>query len=92
MALEPEGGGAGEAQHHGLAACGRYPLLDTLAHELGAVAVGKDQSRFSRDDLVGKIGRDGEIEPVAEIEIVLPLRIGPIVDEARLDLDDQHIA
>src|SRR5690242_8571340 len=34
VALQPERCGAGEGEHHGLAACRRDPLLHTLAHEL----------------------------------------------------------
>ena len=40
--LKPERGGAGEAQHHGFAARGGETLLHRLAHQLGAVAVGRE--------------------------------------------------
>src|SRR4029077_8108093 len=92
VALQPERGSAGEAQHHGLAARGSEPLHQSVAHQLGAVAVSEYQPRLVRNDVAWEVGRYGEIEPVAEFEIVLPFAISPVIEQAGLDLDDQHIA
>src|SRR5262245_25091059 len=92
MQLQTQRRGAGEAEQHRLAPRGRYTFLDRLAHQLGAVAIGKDEARAGGDHVAGKIRPDGEIEPVAEREVILPLSVGLIVEQAGLDLDDSDVA
>jgi len=78
--LQAERGSASEGEDHRLSACGRYALLQTLAHELCTIAVGKDQPRLLGNNLAREVGPYREIEPVALIEIILPLGVGPIVE------------
>src|SRR6187397_266174 len=69
--------GAREGEHHGFAACRRQPLLDAFTHEFGAIAIGEDEPCLFGNDLAREIRTHREIEPVAILEIILPLRIGP---------------
>jgi len=90
--LQPERCGAREGEHHGSAACGRQPLLNPFPHEFRAIAIGEDEPSLFRDDLAREIRPHREIKPVAILEIILPFRVGAIVEEAGFDLDDQNVA
>lgn len=92
MMLEAQRRRAGEAEHHRLAPRGLKPLLGGFAHQLRAIAVGEDQTGILGNDLTGEVHGDREIEPVAIIQIFMPLAVRPIVHKAGLDLDDQHVA
>ena len=92
MMLETQGSRAREAEHYGLAPRGLKPLLGGLTHQLCSIAVGEDETGILRDDLAWEVGGDGEIEPVAIVQIFVPLTVSPIIDKARLDLDDQYVA
>ncbi len=92
MALKPQRRGAGEAQHHGLTARSREPLLDWLAHQLGTVAVGEDEPGRDGNDLAQEVRGHREIQAVAIGEIVLPLGIASVIEKAGLDLDDEDVA
>jgi len=92
MELQAQRRGAREAEHHGLAPRRRKTLLGRFAHQRGAIAVGQDKPRRCGDDLAREIGGNGEIEPVAIVEVVLPFAVGLIVEQAGLDLDNGDIA
>ena len=79
-------------QRQFLAACWRKRRHRAFAQNLGAVAVGDNEADIARNDLARKFRRHREIEAVAEIEILLPLRIRLVVDEARLDFEDDDLA
>lgn len=90
--LQAKRGRARETQHHRLPPCGRKALFDRIAHELRTVTIGEQEPGAGGNDLAREIGRDSEIEAVAEGKIVFPLAVGAKVEEARFDLDDDDIA
>jgi hypothetical protein len=90
--VQPEGSGAGKAEHHRLAAgCGQR-RHGAVAQHLGAKAVGHDQAGGRRDDGPVHERRDGEIELVAEFGIERPFVIGMEVLGRGFDLDDPNLA
>lgn len=92
MMLETERRRACEAEHHRLAPRGLKPILGGFTRQLRAIAIGKDEARILRDDLAREVHSDREIEPVAIIQIFVPLAVRPIVHKAGLDFNDQHVA
>jgi len=92
MMLETERRRACEAEHHRLAPRGLKPILGGFTRQLRAIAIGKDEARILRDDLAREVHSDREIEPVAIIQIFVPLAVRPIVHKAGLDFNDQDVA
>src|SRR5262245_22387334 len=92
MALQAERGCASEREHHGFAACCRKTLFCGLAENFRAKTIGKRQACLFWQHIMREVRRHGEIEPVAEFEIVLPFAVGLKIDKTRLDLDDPNIA
>src|SRR5690349_11874278 len=66
-------------------------MLLRRPQDLGAVQVSRDKPLVRREDIGIKLGWLREVEAVAEILVVGPLLIDPIVDKRRLDLDDPDI-
>jgi hypothetical protein len=90
--VEEAGGGAGEAERHGLAAGARKRMGRRLAQDRGVEGVGHDEPGAVGQDFQGHGLGDGEEEAVAEIAVVRPFPVGPEVGDARLDLDDGEAA
>jgi monofunctional glycosyltransferase len=92
QAVQPVGGGLGEARQERAAAGRGHSPQFGFPHDFRAIAVGDDKARVQGHQVGGRPLRDGEIEPVAAGGIVTPLAVGAKVRGARLDLDDQHFA
>ena len=81
---KPQRRGAGEIEHHGFATRGTEPFLHGLAQKFGAVTIGKREAGLLRQHLMREIGRHGEIEPVAKIQILMPFAVGLEIDRGRI--------
>ena len=67
-------------------------MFGRVAHDLGAVAVRKDEAAFVRKDLGRHARMRGEEEAVAVEPVVGPLTVDAKILDRRLDLDDPDVA
>ncbi len=80
--------GARKADKHGFSTRCIQWIMSRRPDDLGAEAVGDHQPLILRQDIVGKIGGDGEGKKITIFQIVLPFVIGLEIGKSGFDLDN----
>ena len=80
--------GACKADKHGFSARCIQGIMSRRSDDFGAEAVGDHQPFILRQDIVGKIGGDGEGEKIAIFQIVPPFVVRLEIGKSGFDLDD----
>lgn len=90
--LQPERSRTREAQHHCFAPSRTQPSDLRLADEFGAVPVSENKAGVRGDNVAWKVCGNGEIKPVAIVEVLMPFSVRTVIGETGLDLDDHNLA
>jgi len=87
--LKAEGRRARKTHHDSLATRSAHSVLGSCAKELGAEAIGNDQTAIGRDQCLSKIAIDCEVELIAPLPVIGPFLIRAKIGAAGLDFHNR---